>query len=489
MADGHRPQRPQARSESTDRMSTQTIAQQLAAWVAGLDSGQVPRPVRAIARACLVDTIGVAVGGADEPVSRLVRDHVVATYAQGASTVLGAAGGFSVPGAALANATAAHALDFDDNCYAGVVHGSAVVAPAVLALCETAGASGADFVTAFIAGVEVEYALGAALSQSIYDKGWWTTGVLGAIGAAAGAAKALCLTAEQTANAIAAAAAGTGGMRACLGTDAKPILAGRAAEIGVTAAVLAARGATGPLSVFEDPRGLAGLFNGDRFDGSAVTTLGASWRLQSPGIDVKKYPLCLSGHAAADGVLDIMREHRLAETDVASVTCTVPPIVGANLTYAVPSTRQQAQFSLPFAAACMMVFGDITLDHLQAATLADADLHRAMTKVRMVVAANWHDCIPGGAAASGPEAALVSIATVDGRKIERFSGWARGTAARPLTAAELDAKFMACAGRALPARDAGTLLAAVKEVEALTDVWEIFRDLAQKYVVDRHQRS
>jgi len=78
---------------------------------------------------------------------------------------------------------------------------------------------------------------------------------------------------------------------------------------------------------------------------------------------------------------------------------------------------------------------------------------------------------------------------VDGRKIERFSGWARGTAARPLTAAELDAKFMACAGRALPARDAGTLLAAVKEVEALTDVWEIFRDLAQKYVVDRHQRS
>ncbi len=100
-------------------MGNETTAQQLAHWAAGLDPDQVPPPVRAIAVACLVDTLGVAVGGADEPVSRLVRDHVVATYAHGASTVLGAAGGFCAPGAALANATAAHALDFDDNCYAG----------------------------------------------------------------------------------------------------------------------------------------------------------------------------------------------------------------------------------------------------------------------------------------------------------------------------------------------------------------------------------
>ena len=470
-------------------MGTETIAQQLANWVARLDSGQVPPPVRAIAGACLVDTIGVAVGGANESVSRLVRDHVVATYAQGASTVLGTAGGFSASGAAFANATAAHALDFDDNCYAGVVHGSAVVAPAVLAICEAAGAAGADLLTAFIAGVEVEYALGSALSQSIYDKGWWTTGVLGVIGAAAGAATALRLTAAQTANAIALAAAGTGGMRACLGTDAKPILAGRAAEIGVAATALAARGATGPLSVFEDPRGLAKLFNGDRFDGSALTTLGVSWRLLSPGIDVKKYPLCLSGHAAADGVLDILREHGLEEADVATVTCTVPPIVGANLTYGVPLTRQQAQFSLPFAAACMMVFGDISLDHLQAATLADAGLSRAMKKVRMVVAENWQDQIPREATTSGPEAALVSITTVDGRKIKRFVGWARGTAARPLDAQELDAKFMVCAGRMLPVQAARMLLATLKQVEALADTREIFRDLAPEFVKDLHQRS
>ncbi len=350
------------------------------------------------------------------------------------------------------------------------------MAPAVLAVGESARASGADLLTAFVAGVEVEYALGAALSQSIYDQGWWTTGVLGAIGAAVGAAKALRLTPAQTANAIGLAAAGTGGMRACLGSDAKPILAGRSAESGVTAAALAARGATGPSSVFEDARGLARLFNGGRFDRAALATLGASWRLQTPGVDVKKYPLCLSGQAAADGVLDLLREHGLAEADVATLTCTVPPIVGANLTYGIPATRQQAQFSLPFAAACMMVFGDITLDHLQAATLADARLVRAMRKVRMVVAENWPDPVPRDAASSGPEAAVVTIATVDGRSFERFSGWARGTAARPLTAGELDAKFMACAGRALAAGDAARLLATIRQVESSSaNLWHDLR--------------
>jgi 2-methylcitrate dehydratase PrpD len=470
-------------------METETVAQRLANWVARLDSAQVPNPVRAIARACMVDTLGVAVGGVNENVSRLVRDHVLSTYAAGGSTVIGTAGGHSVSAAAFANATAAHALDFDDNCYAGLVHGSAVVAPAVLAIAESRAASGADLTTAFIAGVEVEYALGAALTQSIYDRGWWTTGVLGAIGAAAGAAKALRLTAAQTASAIAIAAAGTGGARACLGSDAKPILAGRAAEAGVAAASLAMRGAAGPLRVFEDARGVAKLFNGDRFDDSALTTLGVSWRLQTPGIDVKKYPVCLSGHAAADGVLDVMREHRLVEADVATVTCTVPAIVGANLTYGLPSTSQQAQFSLPFAAACMMVHGAVTLDHLRAEALADEVLVRAMKKVRMVVAENWPDHVPREVATSGPEAAVVRLTTVDGRTMERFTGWARGMAARPLAEEELDAKFMLCAGRALRTHDASALLARVKAIEALTDVRQIFRDLAPKFVVNSLQRS
>ena len=476
-------------ADPTEIMAAQGIAQQLANWVVALDWAHVPLPVRDIATACVVDTIGVAIAGANESVTRLVRDHVGATYAAGPCSVLGSAHRCTAAGAAdLANGTAAHALDFDDNCYAGLVHGSAVVLPAVFAAGEAGAISGADLLCAFIAGAEVEYALGSALGQRIYDKGWWTSGVLGAIGAAAGAAKAMRLSPEQAANAIAIAAAGTGGMRACLGSDAKPILAGRAAESGVTAAALAACGATGPLFVFEESRGLGKLFNDGQFDQAALASLGASWRLQSPGIDVKKYPLCLSSHAAADGVLDLVREHDLSAGDVASVTCTVPATVAANLTYAIPSTRQEAQFSLPFAVACMMVFGDITLECLQAAQLSDAKLVRAMQKVRMVVADNWDDQIPADTV-TGPEGAMVRIVTTDGRKIERFSGWARGTAARPLSNQEHESKFRSCAGRTLPAREVTALLAMLKRIATLPDVRAILRDLAPAFVQDAHQRS
>src|SRR4051794_24241049 len=120
------------------------IAQQLANWVAALDCAHIPPPVQDIATACLVDTIGVAVAGANQSVTRLVRDHVAATYAAGPCTMLGAAQRCTAAGAALANATAAHALDFDDNCYAGLVHGSAVLAPAVFAVGEAGAISGAE---------------------------------------------------------------------------------------------------------------------------------------------------------------------------------------------------------------------------------------------------------------------------------------------------------------------------------------------------------
>jgi hypothetical protein len=112
-----------------------------------------------------------------------------------------------------------------------------------------------------------------------------------------------------------------------------------------------------------------------------------------------------------------------------------------------------------------------------------------MKKVRMVVAENWQDHLPRGGATTGPEAALVSIATVNGSKIDRLTGWARGTAARPLDAQELDAKFMACAGRTLPAQMARMLLATLKQLDALADTREIFRDLTPELAKDLHQRS
>ena len=302
----------------------------LAGWACALDLADIPETVRHAAGNALVDTVAVAIAGSRTAVATRARRIARAAYGGGQASLLGTDETLNAPGAALANGAAAHALDFDDNCYAGFVHGSAVIMPAVLATAEAEGASGADLLTAFVAGCEAEFAAGAAATATLYEKGWWTTGVLGPVGASIAAAHVLGLDAELTACALGLAVAGTGGLKACFGTDGKPVLCGRAAESGVVAALMAGAGVTGPWNAFEDSRGFAALFNGGIFDADALEMLGSGWRILDPGIDIKRVPVCLSAHAALDAVMDLMAEHRIAAEEIGRVVCDVGPIVTAN---------------------------------------------------------------------------------------------------------------------------------------------------------------
>jgi 2-methylcitrate dehydratase PrpD len=402
-----------------------SISEKLGKWISSLHSTDIPEKVRLVAKNCAIDTIGVALGGLSEPVSFAARDYASTAYAVGQSTVMGSPRRLSAEGAAFANATAAHALDFDDNSYAGVVHGSAVIIPAALAAVEAAGGSGTDFIDAIVAGSEAEYAVAVAATNDLYIRGWWTTPIYGAVGAAAAAAKAMKLSAEQTAAAIGIAISGAGGLKACFGTDAKPLLTGQAARMGVFAASLAAKGASGPKEAFEKASGFASMFAGRRLDAAPIDRLGGNWLLLMPGVDVKKYPVCLSGAAAADAVLDLMNEHKLLPEDVLSVRCDVPPVVAANLVYDRPFVASEARFSLPFAVACMIMFKDITLAHLSSEILADPRLQ------------------------------------------------ARGSRARPMSRDEFHGKFRDCAGRSMSRDKTEALLMALEAVEELRDLAQV----------------
>ena len=448
-----------------------TAISRIAEWSAGLSFDAVPDAVLSIARNCLIDTIGVALAGASTPVAAIARTVAFASAGAGPASVLGSRRKLTAPAAAFVNGTAAHALDFDDNCYAGVVHGSAVIAPASLAAAEMADLSGADLLTAFIVGSEVEYAVGAAAGPSLYERGWWTTGVLGPIGAAAASARALRLDAKQTADAIALAASGAGGAKACFGTDAKALLCGRAAEAGLSAALLARQGANGPWKVLEHPLGFAGLMNGGAFDASAIATLGRTWRLLQPGIDVKRMPVCLSSHAAVDAAVALVSDNRIDMTQIGRITCDVPPIVMANLAYDRPRTPQEAQFSMPFAVSAHLSFGDLRLDHLRTEILTDPGVVESMAKVAMVTGRRWDD--PGARTAT-PEGAHVTIALTNGALLACFRGHAKGSAMYPLSTDEIDAKFRACAALTLGCREAEDILARLRRIADLQDVRSLF---------------
>jgi 2-methylcitrate dehydratase PrpD len=443
-----------------------------AQWAARLTLDSIPEDVRKVARDCFIDTLGVALAGAGRPVAGKVRTVADAQYGEGAATIFGGKRRKSAPAAALANGTAAHALDFDDNCYSGFVHGSAVIVPAVLAVAEAENASGADMLVAFVAGCEAEFAAGDAATAHLYEKGWWNTGVLGPIGAAVAAAQIMKLDAQRIGYALGLAVAGAGGAKACFGTDGKPALCGRTAEQGVIAALLAREGCSGPLNAFEDSRGFARLFNDGIFESECFSDFGNTWRLRKPGVDIKRVPVCLSAHTALDAVMDVMSAQQLKAADIAHVACDVGPVVTANLVYDDPKTPQQAQFSLPFAIGCVLVHSDITLAQLDPAVLDDTALREAMSLVKTVTTDRWKQ--GSETARLYPEGAHVTVKTRDGRSFEHFNGMARGTTARPLTDVEIAGKFMDCASGAIGSSEASQLIGRLRTLEALPSVRSLF---------------
>ncbi len=435
---------------------------ELARWSARVRLADIPPPVQHAAKRCLIDTLGVTLAGSASDVAKQARTVSLAVSATGYSVLLGHAQWLSAPAAAFVNATAGHALDFDDNCYPGVVHGSVVIMPAVLAVAQMRDLNGAALLTAFVVGSECEYALAKALTRQLYERRWWTTGLLGVVGACAAACHALGLNAERTASALGIALSSTGAMKACFGTDAKALMAGRTSETGVIAALLAEQGGRGPVDIVEHANGLAAMFNAGVL--KALPPPGQNWSLLDPGVDIKRIPLCLSSHAAVDALKDILKDGAVAVEDIAEIICDVPPIVIQNLTHDAPTQRQQAQFSMPFAMAATCLLDEITLETLAETTINRPDLQLLMQRVHKVSSERWDserlDC--------APEGAWVKVIRNDGSSVERFCAMPLGSAINPLSQAQLHDKFMQCTTRVMSATHAQTLFERLEQLERLT---------------------
>ena len=459
-------------SARADTLTGQPLAQRLAHWSSEFALAQAPEAVVENAKRSLIDTLGVTLAGTQTAAAEAVRRTVRRQHGRGSATIIGENRKASAGGAALANAMAAQALDFDDTCFDGIVHASAVVFPAALAAAESADTDGAELLAAFIAGSEVSYALGRIATDALYGKGWYTTAVLGAIGAAAAAARALGLDAATTATAIGLALAQNGSTRAMLGSDAKPFGAARAAESGILSAEMAQEGITAPLDGFERSCGFFEVYNDSRSDAEAADTLGEPYAFVAPGIAYKLYPVCSAAQAAVEATLSLCRDHAIEAEAVASVHCEVAPLVFHLLNCERPSTVMQAQFCLPFAVACALVFQKLTVDQLDPEILDHPPVVAAMDKVGMSLSAEM-STDPTISKAS-PEGAAVRIVLKDGRAFALENRSATGTPVRPLASADLERKFRDCARRVLSPRKTERLLSRISSIENLSGVRALF---------------
>jgi 2-methylcitrate dehydratase PrpD len=440
---------------------TPTATARLGAFVV---SAEPPPEARARAAVALLDTVGVTLAGASEPASRIVQSMVAAEGGE-ACGVFGTSWRASASGAALANGTAAHALDYDDMCFVSLAHPSAPLVPALLAVGEVAGSSGSDLLDAYIVAFEIEGRLGQLMNPRHYQRGWHCTSTLGTIGAAAAVSRLLRLDEAAASHALAIAASEASGLKENFGTMVKPLHAGLAARNGVQAGLLAQAGMIASARAVDGPQGFLRAMDGEHSAiGDALADLGQRWEIVETGITVKLYPSCAGTHPALDAILDLRRQHGFVADDVEQIDVDVDSITPTILIYERPRSGLEGKFSMPFCAAAAVVFGHVGLDTFDDATVTSDAVTAFMPRVTMRTDPSLNGIGPA------LTQARVTVRLRDGRVLTERANGARGYPARPASDDELDAKFLQCARRALPEASCRSALQLLRRIEQVEDI-------------------
>jgi 2-methylcitrate dehydratase PrpD len=443
------------------------VTQELARFVAGTDSEAIGDAARELARRAFLDTLGVALAGSREEAARIVADTVRSDGGVEEATVIGA--GFRVPAgaAALANGTAAHALDYDDVAVNLRGHPSVPLFPALLALGEKLSASGRDVLDAFVLGFEVECKLGRAIGGHHYALGWHATSTLGTIGAAAGCARLLRLDAERTQTALSLAASLASGLQQNFGTMTKPLHAGLAARNGITAATLVEHGFTANDRAIEGESGFFRTMSGgaEIDPTAAVRGLADPWEIVSPGISVKLYPCCYATHRAIDAALEV-RGHLGDASEIAGIEVTVSPGTLVPLMNRLPRTGLEAKFSLEYCLAAAFVDGTVNLG-----SFLDDQVDRPPVQRLVERTSVREEGSPGQFPIGG--VAEVAVTTNDDSRHRARIEAARGDPRNPLSWEDLAAKFRDCALLALPAGRIEPVISLIERLDKVADIGEL----------------
>ena len=431
-----------------------------------LETGTIPDEVRALGTKHLVNGIAVMLSGATEESGAIVRAHLEEIGGKAQATVLGTSLRAPLQQAAWANGVAGHAMDYDDtqlatdpeNVYGLLTHPTVPVLAAALAAAEHLDASGEDFLDAYIIGVETACRIADAILPRHYKDGFHSTATMGGLGAAAAVGRLYGCDLDQMLRAFGLAASMSAGLRENFGTMTKPFHAGRAAENGLFAVLLARRGWTSAPNILEAKRGFysaaAGGFNPARIEGK----LGKPFFFIEPGISIKPYPSGSLSHPAQDVLLDLVRKHDLKPDQIERIDVGTNSYVPNALKYPEPVTALEGKFSLPFQMSVGVVDRKAGIPQFTDAKVNDRAVRELMGRVHVYVD-------PEIEALGYNEMRMkVDIELKDGRKYSGGADKAKGHPKKPMSKDDMREKFMECALLVMP-RD--------RAESVLDDLWAI----------------
>jgi aconitate decarboxylase len=438
----------------------------LASFAAGLRLEDIPAPVVEHAKLCILDGLGVALFGAGLPWTGHVREVARAEGTTPAASFWGTPYRGSVAQAALVNGTAGHAFEMDDIHKESIVHPNSLACPVAFAFAEAAGGmTGRDVLTAIVAGYEVGTRVGNAATMALFLRGFHPQGTSGVFVAAATAGRILGLSAEQMQHALGIAGSmGAGLMAAQEGAMVKRLHAGRAAQSGVQAALLAQRGFTGILDVLEAGYGgFLSSFSG-RPDASRLTAgLGSVWETAEVGF--KLFPSVTSIHTALDALDTVMTEQNLRAEDIERIRvgCSHMTFVHTAWPYK-PAGVTAAQMNLFYGLAVIALHRDASVRQYGEERLADPAILAFIQRISA-----FEDEGPNAMGAAFRHAARLELTTRDGRTFHHERLARRGSPEDAVGQADIVRKFDDNVRAVLSAEDAALLRERVMRLDVLGD--------------------
>ena len=440
------------------------VTQKLADFSLGLKYEDLPPDVINESKHGFLDTLGVALVGANEEATRMILKITVGANNSGTSTVLGSSTLATPTVAALVNGYAAHALDYDDTQHKVGTHMSAPVLPAALVAAEMAHRSGKELLTAYTAGFDVGCRLArvAGFASHLSKRGIHSTGYLGHFGAVAAAGKMLGLDSMQLRRAFGIAAGHASGIMISFGTMAKAQNAANAAQNAVLAVLLAQAGFTAPEQMFDGEKNIFSICGATTDPEGLVQNLGKDFDITSNTLKV--YACAGWRNPIIDASTLLATTHGLKPADIAKVNVWACKDVMHLPNYPEPKTGLEAKFSAQYASAVAITDHLGGVKQFSDARVADPAL-AALTR-RVSLASDEK---------LGPFQIRVDIRTTDGRDLSHFIPSQKGDHLNPLSWDELVVKFSANALAVLPKANVDKLVPMLHKIEDVKDVAELTR--------------
>ena len=451
-----------------------------AAFVENVRGTDIPAEAMRIGMRCLLDGLGLFVAGSEEHSVRLLIEEAEQVGGRPDALLLGL-GSTKVPApmAARVLGTAGHAHDWDDSqvsldpahVYGLLTHPTIPPLTSALVMSQKlGGVDGKTFMLAFQTGFEVECKISEWMLPQHYARGMHSSGTVGTFGAYASAAKLLGLKGNELRSGFGIAASFAAGIRCNFGTMTKPLHVGRAAENGVTAALLAARGFTGDPDALDGPWGFYAVQGGGASAEKVSQGFGKTWSIVEPGVSIKPYPCGVLTHPTIDSMLKLVIEHDVKPDDIDAVKVYAGTNILKPIRYPIAANHLQAKFSLPAALAMIALERKAGKREFSDEFVSSAPMQAMQRRISTELDAEIEKM------GFDKMRSRILIRLKDGRAVE---SWAderyRGGPENPLSDADLEAKVRSCCDGVLNESAQSTLIETAWSVAQLRDASKLMR--------------